>query len=312
MIKSILDLNCIPAGMEAFPATDQSQLQYINKIIDQCDYYVIIIGARYGSIDDEGVSFTEREYDYALGTGKTILAFIHSDPDSIPAGRTDKNPALEAKLVAFKDKISSGRLVKFWSNEGELKSNLVVSLIAAISEFPATGWVRGDSIASPKLLEQLNTLRNEVEELRSENSKLKLSLAPHPEEAANLEDKFEIRYTHKTYGRYDAGTKHTSLKISWSSILGAIGPEILKPAQPEIINYAISRYIRENINNLHGIEIYKSDCNIVKVHLMALSLIDVYSAEQVGGGVVEFVKITDKGLLTLSRLLMVRKDSNLS
>jgi hypothetical protein len=34
----------IPAGMELFPATDQQQLEFIKRIIDRCDYYVVIIG----------------------------------------------------------------------------------------------------------------------------------------------------------------------------------------------------------------------------------------------------------------------------
>jgi hypothetical protein len=49
--------------MEAFPAIDMEQFEYIKKVIDECDYYLLIVGARYGSTDEEGVSFTEREFD---------------------------------------------------------------------------------------------------------------------------------------------------------------------------------------------------------------------------------------------------------
>jgi Domain of unknown function (DUF4062) len=65
-LKSILDLGHIPSGMEGFFAADQEQLTYIEKIIDECDYYVLIIAGRYGSVDADGVSYTEREYNYAL------------------------------------------------------------------------------------------------------------------------------------------------------------------------------------------------------------------------------------------------------
>src|SRR6266705_2980965 len=40
----------ISAGMELFPATDQQQLSFIQRVIDRCDYYVVIIGGRYGSL----------------------------------------------------------------------------------------------------------------------------------------------------------------------------------------------------------------------------------------------------------------------
>lgn len=45
--RRILDIllmaDCIPAGMEAFVATDVEQFEVIKKVIDLCDYYVLII-----------------------------------------------------------------------------------------------------------------------------------------------------------------------------------------------------------------------------------------------------------------------------
>ena len=84
-IRNILDLKHIPAGMELFPASDVDQLEYIKRVIDECDYYLLIIGGRYGSVDEVGISFTEREYDYAVETGKVVIAFVHNDPASIPS-----------------------------------------------------------------------------------------------------------------------------------------------------------------------------------------------------------------------------------
>jgi hypothetical protein len=78
-MRAVLDLGHIPSGMEIFTAADVEQFKYITKVIDECDYYVLIIGARYGSVDAAGVSFTEKEYDYAVGQKKTVLAFIHGD-----------------------------------------------------------------------------------------------------------------------------------------------------------------------------------------------------------------------------------------
>jgi Domain of unknown function (DUF4062) len=78
-LKSILDLGHIPSGMEGLFAADQEQLSYIKTIIDKCDYYILIIAGRYGSVDETGVSYTEKAYDYAVGKGITVLAFINND-----------------------------------------------------------------------------------------------------------------------------------------------------------------------------------------------------------------------------------------
>jgi hypothetical protein len=56
VIQTLMGMDCIPAGMEIFPASDEEQFSFIRKIIDDCDYYLLIIGGRYGSITPEGVS----------------------------------------------------------------------------------------------------------------------------------------------------------------------------------------------------------------------------------------------------------------
>ncbi len=78
--QTLMEMDCIPAGMELFPAADEAQFEFIKKIIDDCDYYLLIIGGRYGSLTDEGVSYTEKEYDYAVSIGLSVIALIHSEP----------------------------------------------------------------------------------------------------------------------------------------------------------------------------------------------------------------------------------------
>jgi hypothetical protein len=66
-IQALLELDCMPAGMELFPAANEQQWTWIRKIIDESDYYVVIVAGRYGSVHpDTGVSYTEMEYRYAL------------------------------------------------------------------------------------------------------------------------------------------------------------------------------------------------------------------------------------------------------
>ena len=73
VIKAILEMGHIPVGMEMFSAADEQQWSIIKRQIDQSDYYVVIIANRYGSVTDEGVSYTEKEYDYAVSQGAPNL-----------------------------------------------------------------------------------------------------------------------------------------------------------------------------------------------------------------------------------------------
>src|ERR1700733_5996858 len=137
VIRTILEASCIPAGMELFPAADEEALAFIKRVIDDCDYYLLIIGGRYGSVDETGVSYTEQEYDYAVGHGLKVIALLHENPEEIPLGKSEKDPAGREKLQKFRDKVSKGRLVKFWKNASELPSLVVRNLLHAMNTYKA-------------------------------------------------------------------------------------------------------------------------------------------------------------------------------
>lgn len=105
VVQGLLSLDHFPAGMEQFPASDDDAWALIKGVIDDSDYYVLVIGGRYGSINEEGISYTEMEFDYAMEKKKPVLAFLHAAPDDIPAGKTDKDDTLRAALEAFKKKV---------------------------------------------------------------------------------------------------------------------------------------------------------------------------------------------------------------
>src|SRR5687767_10458335 len=69
VMQALLELGCMPAGMELFPAASDDQWTLIKKVIDDSDYYIVIVGGRYGSLGPDGLSYTEMEYRYALDQG---------------------------------------------------------------------------------------------------------------------------------------------------------------------------------------------------------------------------------------------------
>ena len=93
VIKACLNMGHIPVGMEMFNAADEEHSQVITRTIDQCDYYVVIVAHRYGSVIPEGVSFTEKEYDYAVAQDVPVLGFVIEDGASWPRDRIDKDQA---------------------------------------------------------------------------------------------------------------------------------------------------------------------------------------------------------------------------
>lgn len=148
VMQCLLDNDCIPVGMEQFPASSMSQMDYIKKMLDDCDYYVLISAGRYGTPDSDGVGFTEKEYDYAIAKGIPVMSVLHTDIDSLPSGKCEKSDDGRAKLQAFRNKISTGKMVDYYSDIGTLKYCVANAINHCIRYYPAVGWVRGDSIAT--------------------------------------------------------------------------------------------------------------------------------------------------------------------
>ena len=93
VMHALLELDCMPSGMELFPAANDNQWSVIKSVIDDCDYCLVIIGGRYGSLGPEGLSYTEMEYRYAVDSGKPCLAFIHAEPGVLIADKTEETEA---------------------------------------------------------------------------------------------------------------------------------------------------------------------------------------------------------------------------
>lgn len=189
VMQTIMSLDCIPAGMELFPAMDEEQFEFIKRIIDDCDYYLLIVGARYGSMDDNGVSYTEKEY--AVSKGIPVIAFLHQDISSLPMNKADLDAELRKKLEAFRKKVATGRLVQYWKNADDLNAKVAVSLPKTIKMFPRIGWVRANLQSNAESLLEMNELRKENAELRAYKDQREKSLG-YAVDIAEMDEEFTI------------------------------------------------------------------------------------------------------------------------
>lgn len=134
-MHALLELNCIPAGMELFPAANEDQWSLIKGVIDDCDYYLVISGGRYGTIGPDDISYTEMEYRYAIEKKKPVIAFLHKDPDALPKKRTEASSKGQKMLQSFRDLLQK-RMCKFWETPQELGSVVSRSLIMLQRKHP--------------------------------------------------------------------------------------------------------------------------------------------------------------------------------
>ncbi len=142
ILNTLLSISCVPSGMELFSAASEEQFAYIKRIIEDVDYFILIIAGRYGSIAKDGKSYTQKEFEYAQKLGIPILVFLHATPDELPYKYTEHTDSGREKLIKFKESVSKDRLVAFWNNSDELSAKIITGLQEEINNNPQNGWVK--------------------------------------------------------------------------------------------------------------------------------------------------------------------------
>lgn len=130
----------ISAGMENFTACGEDLETYIKRVIDDSDYYVLIIGQRFGSHipTNENISYTMMEYEYAKAKGMRIIPFIYNGDQLLNGNDLDMN---KQKLDGFISQISKS-VPQYFKDENELIRKLTKALDNEMTNHPQKGWIR--------------------------------------------------------------------------------------------------------------------------------------------------------------------------
>jgi hypothetical protein len=171
-VQAILKSGHIPAGMELFTAGDKSQWDVIQRWIVDADVYMLILGGRYGSIEpDSGISYTELEYDFAVGCGKPHFAVVIADDALEEKVKIHGSRVLETdnpdKLKKFRTKVLS-KMSSFYNDIKDVKIAVLETVPQLANEYGLRGWVRATEIPDTKALaDELSRLHKENKELGS-------------------------------------------------------------------------------------------------------------------------------------------------
>lgn len=310
VIQTLMEMDCIPAGMELFPALDEEQFEFIKKVIDDSDYYLLIIGGRYGSLSEEGISYTEMEYDYAISKGVKVIALVHGSPEKLAVEKVELDSEAQRRLQEFRQKVTTNRLVKFWDDAKELSGLVALSLPKTIKTYPAVGWVRAsEATDNAELLKQLNELRQENDRLNKEIENIRnfnnnfLSLA-------RDDDKFIIHLS-------IVDSQHSwEDQVTWKEIFQNIGPKILSPyLEYEVFEALAYRLVVERHEPYRrlidgGNQCYAmidtKDQELIKIQLLSLGYIKLL--EDKGNN--NLWQITPKGQEYLFNTMAIKRETD--
>lgn len=195
-VQAVLNAGHIPAGMELFKAGDESQQQVIEEWINDSDVYLLILGGRYGALNNEGISYTEWEYNKAAELGKERFSLILNEEyiNAKVAQELIKATDLETKndkYVLFKERVEK-KLVKYIDHEARIESAIQSSLrnIEKKKNNKFDGWVRySELINNNEMKNENNKLKNSLIAMNEENQRLENSLIAMNEENERLENR---------------------------------------------------------------------------------------------------------------------------
>ena len=217
VLQAILELRAFPAGMEMFPSADDEQWAFIQREIESSDYYVVIVAGKYGSLAPDGVSFTEKEYDYAVSLGKPVMGFLFHDLGELKGALLEQEPSSREKLNAFRDKVKRSKLVKFYRNSDDLKSQVFQALIHGFQFRPQEGWTRSRHSRRIGDLEEITKLQKRVLELEAENAKLRSAAQDPRALLAQGDDPVQWKLELTAVGDFPA--EIVTIEATWNELL---------------------------------------------------------------------------------------------
>lgn len=320
VMQALLELDCIPAGMELFPASNDDQWTLIKRVIDDCDYYLLIIGGRYGSTNEKGISYTQMEFEYALQKGKPIISFLHKNPEKIESGKSEQDPEKKKKLEEFRS-IAKKKIVKFWENPENLGSVVSRSMVKLIKNFPAEGWVKSNGAVDEASLKEISRLQKENQELQERIREISTEAPKGTEGLSQGEDlvELQVRFEAKKKGTYDRYDCKDSIMVTWNTIFKTIAPLMINESselQMENMLDALSKkYVditswKENNKNLTDFSLFritKESFNLIKVQLRALGLMRLSTKKRSAKDTHTYWTLTPYGDYVMTQLLALRK-----
>ncbi len=316
VMQALLELDCIPAGMELFPASNEDQWTLIKRVIDDCDYYLLIIGGRYGSCNSEGISYTQMEFDYALETGKPIISFLPKVPEEIPSGKTEKKEDGKRKLEEFKERAKK-KLVKYWSNPQDLGGIVSRSVIKLIKNFPATGWIKADAGIDENSAKEILRLQKENDELKAQILSFGTLPPKGTDDLAQGDDYVKVRFSCAVTGRTKAELAIVKeMQLTWNRIFSAVAPVLINECSVHYMKQALNNLLESMKNEIveggsvSKFEISRESFNTIKIQLKALGLITLSEKKKsVKNNGYEYWTLTEYGEYFMTKTMAIKKQN---
>lgn len=315
LMQTLLALDAIPAGMHMYPNGNATVWNHIKKIIDDSDFYVVLLGSRYGTQTPSGVSYTHMEYVYATTRKKPVLALVHGDPASRAREFQEGSKEAQLKFTELRNMLLKGTYAQ-WHDVLSLDSAVRHHLPRFLKAHQASGWVQASSVTATAALPVISQeWQQRYETLRKEHDELINSSITRAQDLASGNETYELKYSANVYSHGHCTVHHFLREVSWNTLFMAVGPYLSTPATEEQMREKIAEALMDNAladarrskpeaHAVTDIKINAHTFNVIKTQLRSLGLIKPVTGLQPGKS---YWQQTGKGEVMLAALLNVNR-----
>ncbi len=245
LTQALPALGCLPCGLEQQP-TAGNAWNATKKLIDDCDYYLLLLGSRYGSLSPSGVGFTHMEYVYAATKQKPILILMLDSPESRPASLQEKTPEAKFRLDGFRQLlIKSGNMVGRWNTPADLDGALRQYLPQLVRSRPTPGWVKATQISNPDMQRELDDLRARLQELEQEREQWVNKAVQAQGTLAHGQELFDVSYRCKAYALGNCEDVAGKSRLSWADLYTSVAPHLGQPNTEDLMLQKLNERLQE-------------------------------------------------------------------
>ncbi len=242
---------------------------FARRQIDDCDYFVLLLGSRYGDLSASGVSYVHLEYIYAITKQKPVLVIMHESPDSRSPEVQEQTKEGQRKFEDFRRQLQRERdMVVTFREPRELEVILRHAMPQLTQRYPSLGWVRPNDAP-------MQALQLENEKLRQKNAQLMASGRGRSaaSSTSSLDDDISatmgepgaldvpvvrgdelMSFDYRVHAYQDGNFRELRPRrqMTWNELLVAIGPGFRPPAPEENFARLLNEYL--NISALRDVQ----------------------------------------------------------
>jgi hypothetical protein len=217
---------------------------FARRQIDDCDYFVLMLGSCYGELSASGVSYMHLEYIYAVTKQKPIIILMHEDPDSRAIELQEKTAEGKSKFKDYRQQLQRERdVVVSYRNPRDLEMAVRHVMPQMVERSPALGWIRPQN--TQQLQDEIDTLRQKLAQFELQTGGLKsdpfLQLPK-----VHRDELFAFDYRVHAYQDGNFKELRPQRKMKWGDILAVLGPGFSPPAPEENFSRVMNEYLNQS------------------------------------------------------------------